>query len=42
MGEWVTINYWKKYQHEWPELAAYAKALLTVPASSASVEWEKI
>ena len=33
-----TRSFWKKYRHEWPELAAYAKALLTVPASSASVE----
>ena len=32
-----TESFWKKYRHEWPELAAYAKALLTVPASSASI-----
>ena len=33
-----TREFWLKYQHEWPELAAYAKHLLTVPATSAPVE----
>ena len=32
-----TGSFWKKYRNEWPELAAYAKALLTGPASNASV-----
>ena len=30
--------FWLKYEKEWPELAAYTKAILTVPASSAAVE----
>jgi hypothetical protein len=30
--------FWLKYSLDWPELAAYTKAVLTVPASSAAVE----
>ena len=30
--------FWLKYEKEWPELAAYTKAILTVSASSAAVE----
>ena len=30
--------FWLKYEKEWPELAAYTKSILTVPASSATVE----
>ena len=33
-----TRLFWLKYEKEWPELAAYTKAILTVPASSAAVE----
>ena len=33
-----TRELWLKYEKEWPELAAYAKSLLTVPASTAAVE----
>jgi hypothetical protein len=33
-----TKNFWLKHELEWPELAAYTKSLLTVPASTASVE----
>ena len=33
-----TRQFWLKYKDQWPELAAYAKYLLTVPASSAAVE----
>jgi hypothetical protein len=33
-----TGAFWLKYENEWPELASYAKRVLTVPASSAAVE----
>jgi hypothetical protein len=33
-----TRLFWLKYENDWPELAAYTKAVLTVPASSAAVE----
>jgi hypothetical protein len=33
-----TRLFWLKYEKEWPELAAYTKSILTVPASSAAVE----
>ena len=33
-----TRAFWCKYQHLWPELAAYAKMILTIPATSAPVE----
>ncbi len=28
-----TSLFWLKYDKEWPELAAYTKSILTVPAS---------
>ena len=28
-----TSHFWLKYEKEWPELAAYTKSILTVPAS---------
>ena len=33
-----TRLFWLNYEKEWLELAAYTKAILTVPASSAAVE----
>ena len=33
-----TRLFWLNYEKEWPELAAYTKAILTVPASSGAVE----
>ena len=33
-----TKVFWRHHQHEWSELAAYAKCILTVPATSATME----
>ena len=33
-----TKVFWLHHLHEWPELAAYTKCILTVPATSATVE----
>ena len=33
-----TKLFWRTHQHEWPELTAYTKCILTVPATSATVE----
>ena len=37
-GDINTRDFWLHYQSEWPELAAYTKQLLSVPATSAPVE----
>lgn len=33
-----TAELWSKHENLWPELAAYAKHILTVPVTSAPVE----
>ena len=36
--ELVTKYFWKNHQKIWPELASFAKMILTIPATSAPVE----
>ena len=36
-GDINSRDFWLNYQKEWPELAAYTKQLLIVPATSAQV-----